>query len=192
MPVTKVGGRRRVAVFGGSFNPPHIGHVLVATWVRSTGAADEVWWVPTWVHPFGKQLAPFDVRVAMCDAVAQDLGPWARVDTIEATLPEPSFSITMLNALASAHPDVSFRLIVGADTLTETNKWRGWDEISERYTPILAGRSGHADIGALQFPNISSTEIRQRLAKGESVSHLLPVALVPMAEAVWGTVNRQR
>jgi nicotinic acid mononucleotide adenylyltransferase len=76
----------RVALFGGSFNPPHAAHQLVALYVLETQPVDELWFVPTYAHPFGKQLATYEHRIAMCELAAAALGPRARVSQVEAEL----------------------------------------------------------------------------------------------------------
>lgn len=164
----------KIAVFGGSFNPPHVGHAMVAAWIRWTGRADQVWLVPVFQHAFGKALTPFEERLVWCRALAQDVGPWVRVTTIEEELPVPSYSIDTLTALQERHPEHTFRLVVGSDILDETHKWKRWEEIEQRFSPIIVGRQGHADVeGTLSFPGVSSTEVRERLARGMSVDHLL-------------------
>src|SRR5882762_10166540 len=82
----------RVAVFGGSFNPPHAAHQLVALYVLETQPVDELWFVPTYAHPFGKPLAAYDHRLAMCELAAAPLGPRVRVSRAEAELAQrPDF-----------------------------------------------------------------------------------------------------
>lgn len=185
----------RVAVFGGSFNPPHIVHGLVAAWVRWTGAADAVWFVPVFAHPFegrhGKRLAPFDRRVAWTRALAASLGEWAAVSTVEAGLPAPSFTVDTLDALAAAHPGHRFRLVVGADVLGQTADWKAWDRIAAAYDPVLVGREGYAGGGEPPFPAVSSTDVRARLLAGEACAGLLPVAVrdalaTDDLRALWG------
>ena len=76
----------RVAIFGGSFNPPHAAHQLVALYVLETQPIDELWLVPVFAHPFNKQLAGFDDRVAMCELAVAALGARAKVSRAEAEL----------------------------------------------------------------------------------------------------------
>lgn len=168
----------RVAIYGGSFHPPHIGHAMVAGWLRWTDLVDEVWLVPAFSHPFDKALAPFPDRVAMCEAMAHVVGPWVRVETIEAELPTPSYTIDTLDTLRIRYPSDSFRLVVGADVLEHVDKWKRWDTIVQEYSPIIVGREGWPAIaGAPTFPSFSSTEVRQRLAEGLSIAHLVPAAV---------------
>ncbi len=164
----------RVAVYGGSFDPPHVGHAMVASWLRWTDRCDEVWLVPVKGHPFAKRSAPYDERVALCRAVAEAL-PGVRVDEVERDLPTPSYTIDTLRTLAARHPAHSFRLVVGADVLAETHKWRAWDAIERDFPPIVVGRAGWpTPPGTIDFPPVSSTEIRRRAAAGEPLDALVP------------------
>lgn len=165
----------RVAIFGGSFNPPHVGHALVAGWLGWTGQVDEVWLLPTWRHAFQKPLRPFAARVAACEALARHVGPFVRVDPVEATLPAPSYTVATLDTLAERHPGVQLRLVVGSDVLPQTPSWRDWGRIAERYAPIVVRRDGHpgGDLGPV-FPAVSSTDIRARLEAGERPTDLVP------------------
>lgn len=168
----------RVAVYGGSFNPPHVGHGMVAAWLKWTGRVDEVWLVPSFAHPFGRELAPFDRRLVLCRALASTVGPWVHVSPIESELPTPSYTFHILEALAARHPDHRFQLVIGADILEQTPKWHRWDAIEARFEPIVVGRQGYpTPAGAIDFPGVSSTEVRRRLARGDDVSALLPAAV---------------
>ncbi len=164
----------RVAVFGGSFNPPHVGHAMIAGWLRWADRCDEVWLTPAHVHALGKPLAPFAARVRACERMAELVGGHVRVCPIEATLPSPSFTVVTLDALSAAHPDHQFRLIVGADILRQAHQWREWQRIERDYAPIVLGRGAEAVAGAPSFPDVSSSEIRARLQRGEPVDHLVP------------------
>ena len=168
----------RIGVYGGSFNPPHIGHGMVAGWLRWSGVVDEVWLVPTPAHPFAKDLVDYPQRVRMCEALAEVVGPWVKVSTIESELPRPNYTINTLRTLAERHVDKQFRLVVGADTIPEWPKWREWEAIESGFRPIVVGRQGYpAPEGAVSFPNISSTEVRSRLRIGEDCSHLVPASV---------------
>src|SRR5512146_215517 len=99
----------RVALFGGSFNPPHVGHQLLALYVLETEPVDELWLVPCWRHPFEKELAPFEHRLRMTEAAAAALGPRARVSDVEARLGgDKSRTLLTVRALQASHPDVEF------------------------------------------------------------------------------------
>ncbi len=165
----------RVGVYGGSFNPPHVGHAMVAGWLRWADRVDEVWLLPAFAHPFDKALRPFAARVAACEALARHVGTWVRVEPIEASLPVPSYTIDTLRALAKRDEQHQFRLVVGADVLPQVGAWKQWDRIVADFSPIVVGRTGWKPVpDAPTFPEVSSTEIRERISAGRSVDHLVP------------------
>lgn len=169
----------RVAIYGGSFDPPHVGHAMVAGWLRWTDRVDAVWLVPARAHPFGKQSRPFDLRLALCRALAEAVGPWVSVSDIEAHLDAPTYTIDTLEALSRRHPEHTFRLALGSDNLSQLAQWKDWDRIAAGYDPIVVGRDGYpAPEGTVVFPGVSSTEIRRRLRAGEPVDHLVPAAVL--------------
>ena len=166
-----------VAVYGGSFNPPHVGHAMVASWLLWTRRVDAVYLVPCFDHAFDKALAPFERRVAMCEAAAAEIDPRISISRIESELPTPSYTIHTLRALATREPDKRFRLVLGSDNQDQTHLWRDWPTIAAEFAPIWVGRDGYPTLpDAPTFPGISSTEIRDRLGRGESVEHLVPAA----------------
>ncbi len=172
-----------IGLFGGSFNPLHIAHQMVALYVLETCSVDELWMMPTYRHAFAKELVAFDDRVRMCELASQALGPRAKVSRIEEELaagqPATHVNRTLdtLQALHARHPELSFRLIVGADLLAESHKWYRWDDICALAPPIVVGRSGgrsgHGDLD-VEMPAISSTQVRERIARGDSVAALVP------------------
>jgi nicotinate-nucleotide adenylyltransferase len=168
--------RKTIAVFGGSFNPPHVAHQMVCLYVLETQPVDEVILVPTFRHPFEKQLAPFPDRVEMCRRLALPFGGRATVSTIEEDLGgEASLTLVTLQALAERLTGCRLRLVIGADILREREKWYRWPEIEELAPPIVVGRPGHpAPDGAPELADVSSTDVRQRLAAGQPVAHLVP------------------
>jgi nicotinate-nucleotide adenylyltransferase len=179
-----------IGLFGGSFNPPHVAHQLVALYVLECQPLDELWFVPTFRHAFGKDLAPFADRVAMCKLAMAPLGYRVGVSEIEAELAaRPGFvasrTLHLLEALTEQHPEHRFRLVLGTDILAETDKWYRWDEVVRLAPPIVIGRSGHphalpagASATELAMPEVSSTEVRRRLASGDAVDDLLPRQVV--------------
>lgn len=163
----------RVGVFGGSFNPPHVGHAMIASYLRWTEQVDVVWFVPAFEHAFGKSLAPWEQRVHALKALAALVG--AEVSTVESTLPRPSYTIRTLLALQEQNPSVEFRLVMGADVHAQLPLWRDHERIVAEFNPIVVGRDGYAPVpGVPSFPAVSSTEIRERMARGASVDALVP------------------
>jgi len=177
----------RVALFGGSFNPPHVAHQMVALYVLETQPVDELWFVPTYSHPFGKALVDYEHRIAMCEIAAAPLGPRVQVSRAEAELAaRPGFVASHTldlvdHAIAAGHAP---RLVIGADILHEAAKWHRWDDVVARAPLIVVGRGGHAPPpGAaaravrapVTMPEISATHIRDLLARGDSgVAGLVP------------------
>lgn len=170
-------GAMRVAFFGGSFNPPHAAHQLVALYVLETAAVDELWFVPCWKHPFDKALAPYEHRLRMCELAAAALGPRARVSDVEGRLGGESRTLLTIKALRAEHPDHEISLVVGADIEPELPLWYGAEELLRTVPRIVVGRGGFSGGGSLVMPAVSSTEVRARLAKGEPVGDLLPKAV---------------
>ena len=164
----------RVAFYGGSFNPPHVAHQLVALYVLETAAVDELWLIPCAKHPFDKILAPFEHRQRMCELAAAALGPRVRVSDIENRLGGESRTLVTLRALQADHPDHEFHLVVGADIEPELRLWYGAGELLRDIPRIVVGRSGFGDHAGLAMPAVSSTEVRTRIARGESVAPLVP------------------
>jgi nicotinate-nucleotide adenylyltransferase len=170
-------GSKTVALLGGSFNPPHVAHVMAAYWTLTTQGVRETWLLPSYRHPFGKELAPFEDRVRMCELAARAIRGVA-VCTAERELADDPLvgkTARTLEHLTAKHPDLDFALVVGADILPDTPKWYRWDRVQELARIIVVGRQGFPPVpGAPSLPAISSTEIRARVARGEDVSGLVP------------------
>jgi nicotinate-nucleotide adenylyltransferase len=166
-----------VAVYGGSFNPPHVAHVLAVAFVLATEDIDRVLVVPTFRHPFAKALAPYDDRVEMC---RRSMGwlPRVEVSRVEEELGGESRTLRTLEHLRDAHPDWTMRLLMGADLLLEAPRWFRFDAITAIAKPLVVGRAGIDVPGAPPpvLPAISSTDVRAKVAAGqwEELAHLLP------------------
>jgi nicotinate-nucleotide adenylyltransferase len=186
----------RVAIFGGSFNPPHLAHVLACAVVLSVEDVDRLLVVPTYQHPFAKALEPFDDRVAMCE-LAMGWLPRVEVVRLEEELGGESRTLRTLQHLAAAHPDWKLRLVIGTDVRAEAPRWFGFDAIEALAPPIVLGRAGAegtagADPGLL-LPDVSSTQVRAVLARGDFAlaSRLLPRAVLAhiRARALYGAAG---
>jgi nicotinate-nucleotide adenylyltransferase len=160
---------RRVAVFGGSFNPPHIAHVLVAAYVLSMEQVDEFLVVPCFIHPFNKPLASFEDRYSMCQLAFGWL-PRVSVSRVEQQLGGASRTVRTLEHLASTHGDWALRLVVGADVISEAPRWHGFERIERLAPPIVLGRvgAGEGRSGMPEvFPDISSTKVRTAIGSNQ-------------------------
>lgn len=170
------------AVFGGSFNPPHLSHERAVEAVVASGQVDAVWIVPTAVHPFGKPLAPFAERLGLCRLAFGRFGREVEVLDLEAELPGPSYTVRTLEELHRRHPGITLALVVGSDVLADRSHWKDFSRIETLARLIIVPREGYTaddsrtlDIAPLA--PISSTEIRERLRRGEAVGHLVSAAV---------------
>jgi nicotinate-nucleotide adenylyltransferase len=128
---------------------------------------------PTAAHAFGKRLSSFEDRVAMCELAFAHVRS-VELCTIERELPEPNYTLHTLQALAARYPDVRLRLLVGSDLQRETHAWHDFASIMKLAPPLWIARQGSTAIdGEPAIPDISSTEIRRRLATAEPTTGLL-------------------
>jgi nicotinate-nucleotide adenylyltransferase len=170
--------RRELAVLGGSFDPPHVGHVLLAAYVLSVSEAERVLVAPVFQHALGKVLSPFEHRLRMCELAFADL---ARVEVAatERELGGVSRTLRLLQAVRERHPDHTLRLVVGSDILGETARWHAFDEVCALAPLLVVGRAGFpAPSGStVTLPEVSSTELRRKLAQAEDVGDELPTSV---------------
>jgi nicotinate-nucleotide adenylyltransferase len=174
-------GGKEIALLGGSFNPPHVAHLMAAYWALATQRVAEVWLLPAYQHPFGKSLAGFDDRVRMCELAAAGVRG-VHVCTAERELagdPLVGKTARLLEHLAAKHPTRRFALIVGADILPDTPKWYRWDRVQALARIVVVGREGYPTVpGAPMLPAISSTAVREAIAGGDDVSAWIPARVV--------------
>ncbi len=189
----------RVAVFGGTFDPFHVGHLAVAEQARDGVLADEVWVVPAGVPPRrGPVLAGAADRLAMCRAAIEGRPRISALD-LELSRPGPSYTLDTMRDLGAAHPGTQLWVVLGADAARQTSGWHEAGELLGAYHFVLVNRAGeapirHAEAIALGFlpeltrvvginsPDISGTEIRRRVAAGEPLSGMVSPAVVAIIE----------
>lgn len=176
--------RVEVGVFGGSFDPPHAAHVLLASLALAVHGLERVLIVPTHAHAFGKRLTPLDDRLRMCELAFAPLRAVEILD-IERELPAPSYMLNTLRALTQRHPFAQLRLLIGADILPEAHAWHDFAGIERLAPPLVFERQGYAAIDATQpaLPAISSSEIRRRVQQAESTRGWLSPAVARYIEA---------
>jgi nicotinate-nucleotide adenylyltransferase len=170
-----------VAVFGGSFNPPHVAHVLACALVLAVEDVEHILVVPAYRHPFAKELAPYEERVTMCRLAFTSL-PSVEVSRVEEELGGESRTLRTLQHLSSRHPEWRLRLVIGADILAEAPRWLGFDSIVELAPPLVLARAGvdAPQAGPPLLPEVSSTKVRDALARGswQEVGRWVPRAVV--------------
>jgi nicotinate-nucleotide adenylyltransferase len=185
----------RIGIFGGSFDPIHIGHAIIAQHIINSGAVDRLWFMVSPVNPLkaGRERHVTDTdRLRMVEMVSR---PMEGVETsaFEFTMPRPSYTIDTLNALQAKFPDDEFYLITGGDNWQIFNRWRNSDEILAKYHLLIYPRLGYEvvipdelkeRVALVDAPiiEISSTEIRERLANGQSVRYLVPDEVLAFIE----------
>lgn len=187
-------GDARIGLFGGSFNPPHVGHMLAVAYTLSIGEVDEVWALPVHQHAFEKDLESFEHRVEMLTLALAPLRQTC-VSRVEQDLPAPNYTLHTVQHLRKLHPSASFRLIVGGDALAERHRWYGFEELTA-LAPLLvlrraselgletdvetAGRGLDISAGmAAVLPAISSSQVRAWLRDTSDESTEFLRAFVP-------------
>ena len=173
-----------MAVFGGSFDPPHVGHVLAVTYVLSVYPIDGVLVVPVFQHAFGKELASFDDRLAMCRLAMAPIDH-VEVSDVERELGGESRTLYTIEALLARRPEWDLKLVIGSDVLPDLPKWHRFDRIAELAPPIVIGRAGypHPDAPLSVLPEVSSSAIRASLGAGEA-SAVRPMLPTTVAEYI--------
>jgi nicotinate-nucleotide adenylyltransferase len=189
----------RIGIFGGTFDPPHYGHLIVAEQAREQAALDQVWFVLSArpPHKVDRPITPFDRRSEMLALALAGQEDKYRVETIERDRPGLSYTADTLDALAQQHPNNDWFLILGADSIKDLPGWHDPQRILSKATILVAARSGHsiwtaADVAAgvgmnpkdvrlsvIDVPliDISSRDIRRRVAEGRSLLFQLPRAV---------------
>ena len=178
--------RIRTALFGGTFNPLHNGHLTIARSVLEQGLADEVWMLITPCNPWKKDQKLLDdrLRYEMVAAAVKDMENVYASD-YEFNLPKPSYTANTLRHISADYPDRVFILTIGADNWAKFDKWRESEFILNNYRIIVYPRKGYEikntpeGIHLLECPlvDISSTQIRQMIKNGEPIDELVPASV---------------
>jgi len=176
-----------IGLFGGSFNPPHVAHLIVAEVARDQFGFDEVWWIPNATPPHKPQdeLAEVDHRLEMTRRAVED-NPAFRVCDIEVERSGVSYTVETVRVLQEKRPDTDFALLIGSDSLDHFAEWHKPDEIAERVPLVVYKRPGVIDaVPQSRFANhvrfvsapvmeVSGTEIRSRCSADRSIRYLVP------------------
>jgi nicotinate-nucleotide adenylyltransferase len=179
---------RGLAIYGGSFDPPHVGHVLAAHYVLLTAPVSRVLVVPCAQHPFGKSHCAFEHRLAMCRHAFAYLGDAVEVLDIEGHRSGPSYTVDTVREIAARYPGVPLELVVGSDIPPEMEKWKDADalralvrvRVLTRFEEAVANASGASpDSEPVSFylPKISGTTIRQLVRTGGDLAPHVPAAV---------------
>lgn len=176
---------RRIGVFGGTFDPPHLGHLALAEHARARLRLDLVLFVPARVPPHkrGRRRSSARVRVAMTRLAIRGR-PGFRLSTLEVARRGPSFTVETLRVLRTRYPRARLYLLMGADSLADFRSWHEPDEIARLATLVVAVRPGHRrrparGVRRLDNPPlaISSSAVRARARRGQALRGLVPDAV---------------
>jgi nicotinate-nucleotide adenylyltransferase len=166
-----------VALFGGSFDPPHVGHQMAMLYALAVGRVERLLMVPAFRHAFDKQLSPWEHRLEMARRAAAPFGGLVEVSEIERRIGGASRTLHTVRALAEERPGIRIDVVIGADLLGERERWLGWKELEPLVGWIVVGRSGHPGGGGPALPEVSSTEVRERVRRGEPIDRCVPAAV---------------
>lgn len=175
----------KIGLFFGSFNPIHIGHLIIANHVASHTDLDRVWLVVSPHNPLKpkKTLANDYDRLHLVRLGIGD-NPLLEASSIEFGLPKPSYTVDTLAYLGERYPNKSFSLIMGADNLADIHRWKNFEFLLTNFDIYVYNRPGYDPGDRLALPrvhvveapmlDISATFIRESIRAGKSVRYLVP------------------
>ena len=188
----------RIGIFGGTFDPVHVGHLILAERCREEAGLDAVWFLPSYKppHKSDRELTRFDQRCEMV-TLATTGQPLFRMEPIERELPPPSYTTQTLAELKDRHPEHTFALVLGADCLPDLPGWHQPQRILEQAELIVVPRPGvefwsrnqlttalginedHVRMQVVTCPliEIASRDLRRRVADGHTIRYLVPRAV---------------
>ncbi|HET6567985.1 MAG TPA: nicotinate (nicotinamide) nucleotide adenylyltransferase [Rhodothermales bacterium] len=175
----------KVGLFGGSFDPPHVAHLIVAETVRDQFGLDRVLWIPAFIPPHKQEnhlVAPGQ-RLEMTRLATQGNPAFSVLD-LEVSRQGISYTVDTIRTLQDENPGVDYALILGGDSLRGFPSWRRPEEILRRVRliiydrggeePLPLPRGGRVDVARAPYLEISSTDIRSRRSRGQSIRYLVP------------------
>jgi nicotinate-nucleotide adenylyltransferase len=184
-----------IGLYFGSFNPIHIGHLIIASHVLNETSLQKVWFVVSPQNPFktNRELLNEHKRLELVrKSIAGDKRFF--VSDIEFHLQRPSYTVNTLSYLRDNYSQHRFSLIMGSDTFNDLDKWKNFRQITNSYKILVYPRPGvninnktRAKIGIMHAPllDLSSTKIRELIRKGKSIRYLVP-------EKAWKEIERNR
>lgn len=183
---------KKIGLFFGSFNPIHIGHLILANYILEHSDMQELWFVVSPQNPFKdkKTLLKDHNRLDMVQLAIKNY-PKMRASNVEFSLPTPSYTIDTLTYLQEKHPDYSFSLIMGEDNLKSLHKWKNYELLLKNHQIIVYPRisgedistplnvtelKNHENIHQIDAPiiELSATEIRNMIKEGKNTRPMLP------------------
>ena len=175
---------KETGLFFGSFNPIHVGHMVLANYMLEFTDMEELWFVVSPHNPLKEKSGLLDVRhrIQMVDLAIGE-NPRMKSSSIETKLPQPSYTVNTLAHLGEKYPNHTFSLIMGSDNLENFHKWKNYEEILRRHRLYIYPRPGysgghllsHKSVKMTQAPlmEISSTFIREGIRNKHNLEHFL-------------------
>jgi len=178
---------KKVGLFFGSFNPIHIGHLVIAEYMVEFTDIEQIWFVVSPCNPLKKKetLLNEKNRISMV-RLAIEYDTRFKASSIEFDLPRPSYTINTLAHLNEKHPKVDFSLILGLDNLATLHKWKNYEQLLENYKLYIYPRvygntapialANHPSVVITEAPivELSSTFIRKAVSEGKKIKHMVP------------------
>ncbi len=179
--------KETIGIFGGSFNPVHSGHMMLASYLTQWGYVDQVWLTLSPLNPLknATDLLPDTKRLAMLTIAARGAHNIDICD-IELSMPRPSYTINTLDLLAERYPEKRFKLVIGSDNWHIFDRWRDAQRILDEYGVIAYLRPGYPiekraieglEVVDAPMAHVSSTFIRDAIAKGRNMNYFLPAGV---------------
>ncbi|WP_240376538.1 nicotinate-nucleotide adenylyltransferase [Bacillus piscicola] len=176
--------RAKIGLLGGTFDPPHLGHLIIAQEALTALKLDEVWFIPVYTppHKTRKYMASPEERLEMTKRAVIDNAQF-HVSAIELERKGPSYTIDTVKALRAKRPEAQFHFIIGGDMAEQLHTWKDIEELKQMLTFTIAERPGFQaqvrDGDAFQYIevpqlSISSTMIRQRQEMGRNLRYIVP------------------
>ncbi|MED3561901.1 nicotinate-nucleotide adenylyltransferase [Bacillus xiapuensis] len=181
---------KKVGILGGTFDPPHYGHLIIANEVLSALHLDEIWFMPNQEPPHKQKTQSIENhdRIKMLNLAIEDNSAF-KIETIELERTGPSYTVETVKLLNLRDPDHQFFFIIGADMIEYLPKWNKIDELIElvefvgverpNYSHLTKYPIQYVDVPAV---DVSSSMIRERLKKGWSIRYLLPDSVIRYIE----------
>jgi nicotinate-nucleotide adenylyltransferase len=174
-----VGGLKKIAIYGGTFDPVHHAHLILAREAIETLELDKVILVPAAISPLKKAapIASGEVRLAMLQTAIKG-EPKFEVDECELLRPPPSYTVDTVERIRRREPDASIYCLIGEDNVGQLPRWHRFAELEKMVGFVVLDRTGKQRSHSYQLIHrpidISATEIRRRIAQNESIRYLVP------------------
>jgi nicotinate-nucleotide adenylyltransferase len=170
--------RRRIGIYGGTFDPIHHGHLILAREAREQLELEKVVFVPAATSPFkDAPVTPAADRLAMLQAAIAD-EPGFAIDEVELHRPPPSYTIDTIESISAREPGAELFCLIGRDNVNGLTKWHRFSDLEKLVEFVVLDRAGESAIHSYRLVqrsiNISATDIRNRVASQRSIRYLVP------------------